>query len=102
LSSLVDVPSQLLTIEVLRRPIESAQYTSGQFAQFCTDNRVRTSVGRTGVCWDNAAAESVFAALKRDLPRSGDHVAAASNAMETRRPALTLSSPKAPGDVVSA
>jgi transposase InsO family protein len=25
---------------------------------------VRTSVGRTGVCWDNAAAESFFAALK--------------------------------------
>ena len=25
------------------------QYTSREFAQFCTDNRVRTSVGRTGV-----------------------------------------------------
>ncbi len=26
-----------------------------------------TSVGRTGVCWDNAAAESFFAALKNEM-----------------------------------
>jgi transposase InsO family protein len=43
------------------------QYTSGEFAQFCTDKQVRTSVGRTGVCWDNAAAESFFAALKNEM-----------------------------------
>jgi transposase InsO family protein len=43
------------------------QYTSGEFAQFCTDKHVRTSVGRTGVCWDNAAAESFFAALKNEM-----------------------------------
>jgi transposase InsO family protein len=28
---------------------------------------VRTSVGRTGVCWDNAAAEAFFAALKNEM-----------------------------------
>jgi len=28
---------------------------------------VRTSVGRTGVCWDNAAAESFFATLKNEM-----------------------------------
>ena len=28
---------------------------------------MRTSVGRTGVCWDNAAAESFFAALKNEM-----------------------------------
>ena len=43
-----------------------AQYTSAEFALFCKDNRVQTSVGRTGVCWDNAAAESFFAALKNE------------------------------------
>jgi putative transposase len=43
------------------------QYTSGEFAMFCTENRVRTSVGRTGVCWDNAAAESFFASLKNEM-----------------------------------
>ena len=43
-----------------------AQYTSAEFTRFCTRQRVRTSVGRTGVCWDNAAAESFFAALKNE------------------------------------
>jgi putative transposase len=28
---------------------------------------MRASVGRTGVCWDNALAESFFAALKNEL-----------------------------------
>jgi putative transposase len=28
---------------------------------------VRPSVGRTGVCWDNAAAQSFFAALKNEM-----------------------------------
>jgi putative transposase len=43
------------------------QYTSRDFAGFCAGKRVRTSVGRTGVCWDNAAAESFFAALKNEM-----------------------------------
>jgi transposase InsO family protein len=28
---------------------------------------LRASVGRTGVCWDNAIAESFFGALKNEL-----------------------------------
>jgi putative transposase len=44
-----------------------AQYTSAGFARFCADNGIRTSVGRTGVCWDNAAAESFFSALKNEM-----------------------------------
>lgn len=43
------------------------QYTSKEFALFCKDNHVRTSLGRTGVCWDNAAAESFFASLKNEM-----------------------------------
>lgn len=43
------------------------QYTSAEFALFCKQNRVRTSRGRTGVCWDNAAAESFFASLKNEM-----------------------------------
>jgi putative transposase len=43
-----------------------AQYTSAAFTAFCAHHRVRTSLGRTGVCWDNAAAESFFAALKNE------------------------------------
>jgi putative transposase len=41
-------------------------YTSGEFARFCQANSIRTSTGRTGVCWDKAAAESFFAALKNE------------------------------------
>ena len=28
---------------------------------------MRTSIGRTGVCWDNAAAESFFGTLKNEM-----------------------------------
>ena len=44
-----------------------AQYTSAEFARFCHTHGIRTSVGRTGVCWDNAAAESFFGALKNEM-----------------------------------
>jgi putative transposase len=43
------------------------QYTSAEFHLFCKENLIRPSVGRTGVCWDNAAAESFFAALKNEM-----------------------------------
>lgn len=43
------------------------QYTSKEFASFCAKRNVRPSVGRTGVCWDNAVAESFFAALKNEM-----------------------------------
>jgi putative transposase len=58
------LPSQLLTVKVLRRPIESAQYTSGDYATLADDLAVCLSTGRTGQCWDNALAESFFASLK--------------------------------------
>jgi transposase InsO family protein len=38
------------------------QYTSAEFARFCQARKIRTSVGRTGICYDNAAAESFFSA----------------------------------------
>jgi transposase InsO family protein len=44
-----------------------AQYTAGEFTLFCQVNGIRTSVGRTGVGWDHAAAESFFAALKNEI-----------------------------------
>ncbi len=43
------------------------QYTSAEFVRYCRSSSIRTSVGRTGVCWDNAAAESFFAALKNEM-----------------------------------
>ncbi len=46
---------------------KAAQYTSAELARFCQAHGIRTSTGRTGVCWDNAAAESFFAALKNEM-----------------------------------
>ena len=43
------------------------QYTSAELARFCQARTIRTSVGRTGICYDNAAAESFFAALKNEM-----------------------------------
>jgi putative transposase len=40
------------------------QYTSEEFAEKTRNLNIRRSVGRTGVCWDNAMAESFNAALK--------------------------------------
>ena len=33
----------------------------------CNKIGVRRSMGRTGVCWDNAAAETFFATLKNEM-----------------------------------
>ena len=43
------------------------QYTSAQFAKHLEALGIVGSMGRTGVCWDNALAESFFAALKNEL-----------------------------------
>ena len=44
-----------------------AQYTSQEFAEFCEKNNVLRSLGRTGICFDNAVAESFFATYKKEL-----------------------------------
>jgi putative transposase len=44
-----------------------SQYTSADFAAECARHGIKRSAGRTGVCWDNAAAESFFATLKKEL-----------------------------------
>lgn len=44
-----------------------AQYTSRDFGELCQELGVTQSMGATGVCWDNAAAESFFGTLKREL-----------------------------------
>lgn len=43
-----------------------SNYTSAQFARTLTKLGIRQSVGRTGICYDNAMAESFFAALKNE------------------------------------
>ncbi|WP_373294410.1 IS3 family transposase, partial [Nonomuraea glycinis] len=43
-----------------------SNYTSDEFGRFLTGLQIRRSVGRTGVCYDNAMAESFFAAIKNE------------------------------------
>lgn len=42
------------------------QYTSIEYLKKLGELRMRHSLGRTGVCWDNALAESFFASLKTE------------------------------------
>jgi putative transposase len=43
-----------------------SNYTSSKFAKTLKKHKLRQSVGRTGICYDNAMAESFFAALKNE------------------------------------
>jgi len=52
---------------VLRRPVESAQYTSVAFGNRCTEMGVRPSMGTVADAYDNAMAESFFASLECEL-----------------------------------
>jgi Integrase core domain len=52
---------------VLRRPIESTQYASGDYQRVLTTHGIVGSMSRRGNCWDNAVAESFFATLKVEL-----------------------------------
>jgi putative transposase len=43
-----------------------SNYTSARFAETLEDLRIRQSVGRTGICFDNSMAESFFGVLKNE------------------------------------
>jgi transposase InsO family protein len=43
-----------------------SNYMSSRFAAALRRNHIRQSAGRTGICYDNAMAESFFAALKNE------------------------------------
>jgi putative transposase len=42
-------------------------YTSSEYGLVCKLYKIRQSMGRRGVCYDNAGAESFFATIKREL-----------------------------------
>jgi putative transposase len=44
-----------------------SQYMSGDYRKQVVGYGMVQSVGRTGVCWDNAVAESAWSSLKREL-----------------------------------
>jgi transposase InsO family protein len=61
-----------------------SQYMSYEYRKVLKANGLRSSVGRTGVCWDNALAESFNASLKNEMvnrtsfptkSRAGDAIA---------------------------
>ena len=49
---------------MLRRRLESAQYTSEPFQRLLADQGLVCSMSRSGNVWDNAAMESFFSSLK--------------------------------------
>ena len=67
---------QAIDMAVKRCPVEEgvtvfhsdrgSQYTSQEFLDHLKGYGIRPSVGRTGVCWDNAWAESFNATLKNE------------------------------------
>jgi putative transposase len=52
---------------VLRRPVESGQYTSYEFGKTLRTSGLLASMGRVGSAFDNAMAESFFATLKAEV-----------------------------------
>jgi putative transposase len=46
---------------------QGGQYVSLGFGQQCTKAGISRSGGSTGVCWDNAVAETFFATLKKEM-----------------------------------
>ena len=52
---------------VVFHSIRGCQYTSSVFDEYCTGNNIRRSLGRTGICYDNAVSESFFATYKKEL-----------------------------------
>ena len=57
---------EAVRLSPLRRPLESAQYTSEQFQRLIVDHRITCSMSRSGNVWDNAAMESFFSSLKAE------------------------------------
>lgn len=56
-----------LASEAVFHSDRGSNYTSAEFGAKLASLGVRQSVGRTGICFDNAMAESFFGALKTEL-----------------------------------
>ena len=52
---------------MLRRPVESAQFRSNAYVRTLANNGLVGSMGRVGACGDNAAMESFFALLQKNV-----------------------------------
>lgn len=56
-----------ITPDAIFHSDRGCQYTSAAFAARTRQLQIRRSVGRTGICFDNAMAESFNATLKKEL-----------------------------------
>lgn len=56
-----------LPAQVVFHTDRGTQYASDQITQFAAANGITRSMGYTGICWDNAMAESFFATLKTEF-----------------------------------
>lgn len=56
-----------LPTQVVFHTDRGTQYASTQITRFAAENGITRSMGNTGVCWDNAMAESFFATLKTEF-----------------------------------
>jgi putative transposase len=53
--------------DVIFHSDRGTQYTSHAFDKYCTTHNIRRSLGKTGICYDNAVSESFFATYKKEL-----------------------------------
>ena len=56
-----------LPAQVVFHTDRGTQYASAQISVFAAKNGITRSMGLTGICWDNAMAESFFATLKTEF-----------------------------------
>lgn len=64
---------------VIAHADRGSQYTANDYLDFCHARQLKPSVGRTGVCFDNAVAESFWSSLKRECLQ-GRHFATRADA----------------------
>jgi transposase InsO family protein len=60
-------PSQPLTLEMLRRPVESVQFASWAFTQRAKDSGLVPSMGSVADCYDNAMIEAFWSRMQVEL-----------------------------------
>ena len=58
--------NHMLEPDCITHSDRGTQYTSAEYVAKLDELGLRHSLGRTGVCWDNALAESFFASLKNE------------------------------------
>jgi transposase InsO family protein len=61
------IKSGRLKLGLIHHSGREVQYASNEFQALPKTNRIQCSMSRKGDCWDNAAAESFFHALKVEL-----------------------------------